>query len=81
MHIEVTSTTGPSDRPFPISSAEVEFSVQNPTSFWLYRVYDLDRSPQIHRLHGDVTKHFDLRVTHYLAVPIEAVAGARRPDR
>jgi predicted Mrr-cat superfamily restriction endonuclease len=67
MHIEVKATVGPSNRPFPISSAEVAFSVENPTSYWLYRVHDLDGSPRVYRLRGDITEHFELRATQYLA--------------
>lgn len=39
-YIEVKTTTGDECTPFNVSDAEVEFSEQNPQSYYLYRVYN-----------------------------------------
>jgi hypothetical protein len=68
--IEVKSTKGTASAAFFISPNEVEFSRKNATSFYLYRLYDLDsttRSAKVYVLSGDLTNSLELRPTQFIA--------------
>jgi hypothetical protein len=43
-YIEVKTTTGSSDSDFFVSAAEVAFANQHATDYWLYRVFNYDKT-------------------------------------
>jgi hypothetical protein len=66
-YIEVKATAFGERTPFYISSAELEFARRHPTSFTLYRVYDVLKNPRFYVLEGDITSGIDLVPTIYRA--------------
>ena len=46
-HIEVKTTTDKKNTPFHISQNELLYSKEESSSYWLYRVYDLNGDPKI----------------------------------
>lgn len=60
-YIEVKTTTGNSDTPFQVTLNEVAFSELNSDSYYLYRVYNLDRNKkfaEFHEFSGNIKEHF-----------------------
>lgn len=59
--IEVKTTTGNSDKDFPISLQEIKFSEINPTTYSLYRVFNLNKAKRVAEFHeykGNLNEHF-----------------------
>lgn len=59
--IEVKTTTGDSDTEFPISLQEVTFSELNTSTYYLYRVFNLNREKRLAEFHeykGNLNEHF-----------------------
>jgi hypothetical protein len=73
--IEVKTTQGPSSTPFFISVNEVLTSREDPESYWIYRVFNYDKScDQINffQLHGDVERCCELKAVNFQAYPTRA---------
>jgi hypothetical protein len=68
-YIEVKATAFEAQAPFYVSSAELEFARRHPTSFALYRVYDILKNPRFYVLKGNITSKVDLVPTVYQARP------------
>lgn len=69
-YIEVKTTTGGIDKPFDVSLNEVEFSVENPDSFVLFRIFEFStRSNNIrfYKVLGSIRDNFQLEATNFLA--------------
>ena len=72
-YIEVKTTTQGINSQFYISSREVEFSKINYKNYFLYRVFDINKSPKIYIKNGYISDIFELTPTEYKASvkPIE----------
>lgn len=70
--IEVKTTKSKNkDTPFNITQTELEFSKQNSKSFWLYRVYNYNKTNntgRVYRIKGNLYKLLDKRPDSYVAV-------------
>lgn len=68
LHIEVKTTRGGPDSDFFLSPNELQFSLLHPSTFRLYRVFELDEkiySAKVFVFKGDITKRFELIPTNY----------------
>lgn len=71
IYIEVKTTTSGINKPFEISSNEVDFSKENQEFYYIYRVFGInDNSTNInyYRVSGSICDHFNLIPTSFLAV-------------
>lgn len=69
-YIEVKTTTGAAESDFFISSAELAFAQSHAESYYLYRVFDFDRtssSASFYVLTGSLEKQFALVATQFRA--------------
>ncbi len=69
-YIEVKTTTGGKDTNFIITDNEVAFSKENKKSYYLYRVFNLNKktkAAQFHLYHGDIDKHFLFKGKQFMA--------------
>jgi hypothetical protein len=67
-YIEVKTTSSHIDTPFYMSANELEFSKLNSTSYYLYRVFNLnekERKGKYYIYQGDVTKEFHINPINY----------------
>lgn len=70
IYIEVKTTTGGQNSAFDISNNEVEVSKKKGESFFIYRLYNLDKklkSANLYKINGSVSNHFDLLPTGFKA--------------
>jgi len=68
--IEVKTTTGGFQTPFPISLTEIVFSSKHADCFVLYRLYNLNKDQRLAEFYectGDLSSHFLLESTHFRA--------------
>lgn len=76
--IEVKTTTGPAETPFPISANEVAFSQHAGDAFALCRLANLDMSvgaAEYFELSGPIDRHFALQPIQFRALLIAAEAN------
>ena len=67
-YIEVKTTKQAKQSEFFISRNEVNFSKENKSNYWLYRVFDLESdSPKVFCTKGDVEESFSLEPYTYIA--------------
>ena len=66
-YIEVKTTTQGIDFHFFISGREVEFSRRNKDNYFIYRVFNLNKSPKIYIQNGYVIDSFELFPTEFKA--------------
>ena len=66
-YIEVKTTTQGIDFHFFISGREVEFSKRNKENYFIYRVFNLNKSPKVYLQNGYVLDSFELIPTDYMA--------------
>lgn len=66
-HIEVKTTTDKKNTPFHISQNELLYSKEESSSYWLYRVYDLNGDPKIKKYHGNLENYFSFTPTSYIS--------------
>lgn len=72
MYIEVKTTTGAIDTPFEISRNEIRFSRDHSNNYFLYRIYDLNKSKHIARFYiirGNMETQLNLQTITYAALP------------
>ena len=55
-YIEVKTTNGSKKTPFIVTVNEVEFSEDNSSSYYLYRLFDFDRRPRLFILNGSLNE-------------------------
>jgi hypothetical protein len=67
LHIEVKATVGSITEPFLVTRAEVNYSKAAGDKYRLYRVFNLETSPRIYVLAGDLEQHFTLVPATYTA--------------
>lgn len=70
IYIEVKTTTGSIDKPFDVSINEVNFSVENSDSFYIYRVYSLNKTcsnVKYYKVAGAIPDNFELYPTTFIA--------------
>jgi hypothetical protein len=81
-HIEVKTTAYGAETPFYISSAELDFAHRHAETYTLYRVSQVDDSPQFFMLRGDIAAELDMvPVTYRARLPADRTKsrlGARR---
>ena len=66
-HIEVKTTTDSKNTPFHISQNERQYAREDGSSYWLYRVYDINQEIKLKKYHGDLEQYFSFEPTDYLA--------------
>jgi hypothetical protein len=66
-YIEVKSTKLTKEAPFFFSEQEFQFSKQNASNFYLYRIYNLRTAPRLFIANGPYDQFCNLRPTHYKA--------------
>jgi hypothetical protein len=76
LYIEVKSTSLPAETPFYFSSAELDFARRHPQAYALYRVSQVDHSPQFFMLRGhDVSNLEMVAVTYQARLPRGSANG------
>lgn len=68
-HIEVKTTVGTKDMPFYLTKNELDFSRQASSTYFLYRVFDLNNHPQFFVIVGDLEVNLYLEPYVYRAFP------------
>lgn len=69
-HIEVKTTTDSKNTPFYISQNERQYAKDNSSSYWLYRVYDINqkvKNVKLEKYQGNLEQYFAFEPTDYLA--------------
>lgn len=67
-HIEVKTTTDSENIPFYISQNERQYAKEDSSSYWLYRVYDINKEAKLEKYHGNLEQYFNFEPTDYLAL-------------
>lgn len=70
IYIEVKTTTGSIHKPFEVSINEVNFSLENSDSFYIYRVYSLNKTcsnVKYYKVAGAIPDNFELYPTNFIA--------------
>lgn len=70
-HIEVKTTTDSENIPFYISQNERQYAKEDNSSYWLYRVYDINKEAKLEKYHGNLEQYFSFEPTDYLALKKE----------
>jgi len=71
--IEVKTTTGAQSTKFHISENQIKRSENDPSKFWLYRLYDFNpelAATSMYRLQGNLRDQLNLYPTNYRALPL-----------
>lgn len=66
-HIEVKTTTSSENTPFHISQNELLYSKEESSSYWLYRVYDIDKKVKLEKYRGNLEQYFFFEPINYIA--------------
>lgn len=66
-YIEVKTTNSGKETSFVISHNELEFSKEMAERFYLYRVFQFRREPQVFILNGDISRHLNLKALDFRA--------------
>jgi Domain of unknown function (DUF3883) len=81
LYIEVKATSLPAETPFYFSSAELDFARRHPQAYVLYRVSQVDDSPQFFVLRGhDVASLEMVAVTYQARLPRGSANGKQAQD-
>lgn len=67
--IEVKTTTFGKETPFYVTRGELQFSVDNPNQFHLYRLFDFRKAPKMFQLSGGISTTCMLDPSQFLARP------------
>ena len=70
LHIEVKTTNLAKHAPFLVTANEVQFSIENPDSFCLYRVFAFRTEPALYILRGRLDERCALQPTAFRASPL-----------
>ena len=67
MYIEVKATRGNINTDFFMSPREIKFSKKNKNSFFLYRVFDINKENdgKFYIVQGDITETFNTEPTNF----------------
>ncbi|ARN98978.1 hypothetical protein AZI10_13145 (plasmid) [Levilactobacillus brevis] len=58
-------------RGFYISQNERQYAKEDNSSYWLYRVYDINKEAKLEKYHGNLEQYFSFEPTDYLALKKE----------